>query len=51
MILVIVFMSLFFSLIFAYAFKGYGPKAMVIAGAANFTAYMLGLWALGAFSG
>ena len=50
MIYLMIFMSVLFSLPVAFAFKGYGPRAMVIGGVTNFIAYMIGLWFLGAFA-
>ena len=50
MIYFIVFMSMILSVPVAFAFKSYGPRAMVLAGVLNFVAYMAGLWLLGVFS-
>lgn len=50
MIYLTILMSGILSVPVALAFKGYGPKVMATAGLANFTLYMLGLWALGAFT-
>ncbi len=50
MIYLTILMSAVLSVPVALAFRGYGPKAMAIAGITNFVAYMLGLWLLGAFA-
>lgn len=50
MILVIILLSMLFSLLVAFAFKGMGPRAMIAAGLINMAVYMIGLWALGAFA-
>lgn len=49
MMLLIILMSVLFSIPVAFAFRGYGPRAMTIAGIVNFLVYMAGLWFLGAF--
>lgn len=49
MILVILVIAAFFSMLVAFAFKGMGPRSMIIAGLANMAFYMLGLWLLGVF--